>query len=174
MGSSFKEQLAKQGSEVMQRFILLLISLIIIFSSCSKDKGPVPFQVNDKSVFELVLKTAGSGYYQSGAVLPGAGNSPHGSFKLRMNNAAQRVLNSSGELPAGGAVFPDSSLIVKEIQSPGEIQYSVMYKNGRSWAWAEFRGDGKAIYSITANGGSCISCHSITPNRDLVRTFDLH
>ncbi|MCE3281023.1 MAG: hypothetical protein K0S44_3214 [Bacteroidetes bacterium] len=158
----------------MRNGFILSLLLTIILSSCTKDKGQVPFQVNDRSVFDLVLQTAGSGYYQSGAVLPGAGNSPHGSFKLRMNNVAQRILNSAGELPAGGAVFPDSSLIVKEIQSPGEIQYAVMYKNGRSWAWAEFRGDGKAIYTITANGASCISCHSVTPNRDLVRTFDLH
>ncbi|HEX8515653.1 MAG TPA: hypothetical protein VF868_05590 [Bacteroidia bacterium] len=151
----------------------LFACFCIIIHSCTKEKGAVPFQVSDRSLFRLVQETAGSGYYQSGAVLPGAGNSPHGSFKLRMNSVAQRVLNVSGELPAG-AVFPDSSFLVKEIQSAGPIQYAVMYKNGKSWDWAEFNSSGEPYYSVAKKGGACISCHSGASNRDLVRTFDLH
>jgi hypothetical protein len=151
----------------------IFICFLIIIHSCAKEKGAVPFQVSDRSLFELVQKTAGSGYYQSGAVLSNAGNSPHGSFKFRMNSIAQRVLNASGELPAG-AVFPDSSFLVKEIQAAGPIQYAVMYKSGKSWEWAEFSSNGDAYYSVGKNGAACISCHSNSPNRDLVRTFDLH
>jgi hypothetical protein len=152
---------------------VIIICLIIILQSCRNDKGPVPFQVTNESLYKLVQETAGTGYYQSGNVLPGAGNSPHGSFKLRMNNIAQTVLNSSGELPVAG-IFPDSSLIVKELQLSGTTQYAVMYKSGKSWAWAEFSASGNPVYSVTSNGAACISCHSGTPNRDLVRTFDLH
>jgi hypothetical protein len=151
----------------------IIICLSIILHSCRNDKGAVPFQVTNKSLFELVQQTAGSGYYQSGAVLAPAGNSPHGSFKLRMNSKAQTALNSSGELPAGSK-FADSSLIVKELQGAGAIQYAVMYKNGKSWAWAEFSSSGEPVYSVTSNGSSCIPCHSVSPNRDLTRTFDLH
>lgn len=152
---------------------IILIFLIITLHACRNDKGPVPFQVTNASLFELVQQTASSGYYQSGNVLPAAGNSPHGSFKLRMNINARAVLNTSGELPAGEK-FPDSSLIVKELQLPGTTQYAVMYKSGKSWSWAEFSATGNPVYSVTSNGAACISCHSISPNRDLVRTFDLH
>jgi hypothetical protein len=153
--------------------IIKLTFIIIGLSSCRNDKGAVPFQVTDKSLFELVQQTAGTGYYQNGDTLSPAGNSPHGNFRFRMNSVAQRVLNSSGELPSGG-IFPDSSLLVKEIVNPGPIQYAVMYKNKNSWAWAEFKGNGEVYYSVTSNGKSCISCHSGSTNKDLVRTFDLH
>ena len=172
MGDPAEAKLAEPCTQ-MTRLLAILFVFILLFHSCAKDKGPVPFQVSDRSLFELVQHTAGSGYYQSGAVLPGAGNSPHGSFKLRMNSVAQRVLNSAGELPAGGT-FPDSSLIVKELQLPGTTQYAVMYKDGASWAWAELSASGNAVYSVTSKGASCIPCHSGSTNRDLVRTFDLH
>ncbi|MDF2438552.1 MAG: hypothetical protein K0Q95_2928 [Bacteroidota bacterium] len=151
--------------------ISTLITVLLI--SCRSDKGDVPFQVTNSSLFELVKTTAGSGYYKSGDTLAPAGNSPHGPFRLRMNSIAQRVLNSSGELSPGGT-FPDSSLIVKEIVNSGPIQYAVMYQNKNSWAWAEFKGNGEVYYSVTSNGASCTPCHSNSVNRDLVRTFDLH
>jgi len=152
----------------------LFIFLFCLFlTSCKNERGPVPFQVTDNSLYSLVQQSAGSGYYKSGDTLAPAGDSPHGLFRLRMNSVAQRVLNNLGELP-GGRSFPDSSLIVKEVITPGPIQYAVMYKNGNSWSWAEFKGNGDTYYSVTQNGRACISCHSASPNRDLIRTFDLH
>jgi hypothetical protein len=181
MGSAASQKLAEPGTKIIWQMklssstilLVFFIFFILLVHSCAKDKGEVPFQVTNKSLFELVQQTAGSGYYQSGTVLPAAGNSPHGSFKLRMNTKAQTVLNSSGELPTGG-VFPDSSLLVKELQLSGTTQYAVMYKDGTSWAWAEFSASGNPVYSVTSQGAACIPCHSSSVNRDLVRTFDLH
>jgi hypothetical protein len=152
---------------------IVFVSCIMIFFSCQYEKGPVPPQLSNKSLFEYVEKTAGSGYYQNGNVLNPAGNSPHGSFKLRMNSIAQSILDSLGE-PRLGLVFKDSSLIVKEIESGAPIKYAVMFKNKGSWAWAEFNASGEPYYSISARGEACISCHSVSPQRDLTRTFDLH
>jgi hypothetical protein len=157
---------------LISRFTFL-VGALIIFHSCAKEKAKVPFQVTNQALFELIQQTAGSGYYQSGMILSPKGNSPHGTFKLRMNNVAQRVLNTDGEL-SPGETFPDSSLIVKELQSAGTTQYAVMYKSGSEWSWAEISASGNPIYSVTSNGAACIPCHSSSTNRDLIRTFDLH
>ncbi len=155
------------------RYSGILCGLFICFHSCTKQQAEVPMQMSNKSLFRLIQETAGSGYYKNGAVLSPAGDSPHGSFKLRMNAKAQTVLNGDGELPAG-KTFPDSSLIVKEIEGSSHIKYAIMYKNKQSWLWAEFGSGGNVVYSIGSKGGGCIPCHSGTPNRDLVRSFDLH
>lgn len=149
------------------------VCFLIILRSCKYDKGPVPLQLSNKTLFDYIQKTTGSGYYQNGNILNPAGNSPHGSFKLRMNNFAQQVLDSLGE-PSSGTIFPDSSLIVKEIEAGSPIKYAVMFKNKGSWAWAEYSTSGEVFYSIAAKGEACISCHSVSPNTDLTRTFDLH
>jgi len=58
--------------------------------------------------------------------------------------------------------------------------YAVMKKDpsngnaGNGWIWAEFETNGTVKTSVSAKGSACISCHSGTPNRDLIRTFDLH
>lgn len=47
---------------------------------------------------------------------------------------------------------------------------------GATYLWAEYALDGRPVISLTGKGaiGSCVSCHSTTPNRDLMLTFDLH
>ncbi|MDQ3047815.1 MAG: hypothetical protein M3R27_09735 [Bacteroidota bacterium] len=158
--------------------LLYTISAVLLFSiawsSCSKEKGAVPFQISNQSLFDLIEQSAGTGYYQNGNILPAAGNSPHNSFKLRFNSIALSALDSLGELPAG-SIFPDSSLVVKEVTVGGSLsEYAVMYKHKGSWVWGEYRTNGDVIYSIGNKGAACISCHSEPINRDLTRTFDLH
>jgi hypothetical protein len=149
------------------------VTCFIVVHSCTYDKGPMLPPLSNELLFEYVQKTAGKGYYQNGNTLNPAGNSPHSSFTLRMNEHAQQVLDNFGELSTGN-IFPDSSLIVKENQTGSSIKYAVMFKNGGSWTWAEFGASGEVFYSITSEGKVCISCHSTSPNRDMTRTFDLH
>jgi len=146
----------------------------ICFFACAKDKGDVSGLFSDKKLFELAQNSTGHTYYQNGAALPAAGNSPHGSFRLRFNPKAFSALDSLGELPAGN-VFPDSSLLVKEALSGNNVNlYAVMYKKQGAWLWAEYKPDGETVYSLFKDPSGCTSCHSQTPNRDFVRTFDLH
>jgi hypothetical protein len=119
-------------------------------------------------------------YYKNGEVLNAASQSPHGSFKLRFNSIAASALDSMKELPPGNS-FPQGSVIVKEVTGSGGVSlYAVMKKDAASessasgWVWAELNTDGTAHYSTANKGIGCTGCHSESPHRDLVRTFDLH
>lgn len=156
--------------------VFVLATCTLIVSSCKKDKAEE--DANQALIDEA--NSSGYTYYQSGTLLSGVSPSPHGSFKLRLNNIAKAALDSTGELPVGNS-FPAGSVIVKEIFSGNTIdQFAVMKKDasnanaGNGWVWAEFKPDGTVTYSAANKGSGCIGCHSGTPNRDLIRTFDLH
>lgn len=156
--------------------ISTLIIALAIVQSCKKDE---PETDADRSLYDEISSGTYS-WYRDAEILPGVPPSPHGSFKLRFNQAAFNALDQTGELPEGES-FPVGSILVKEIYSGNTLNlYAVMKKDpsnadaGDGWVWAEFNPDGSVAYSASKKGGSCISCHSGTPNRDLVRTFDLH
>ena len=153
----------------------LLSSLII--QSCKKDKKEA--EKTDKSLYSDAT-SSGYSYYQSANLLSAAAPSPHGSFKLRFNSIAQSALDMTGELRAGGT-FPTGSIIVKEVYSAGSVSlYAVLKKDPSNiyakngWLWAEYKTNGDASFSVYNKGDGCVSCHTGSPNRDLVRTFDLH
>ena len=153
-----------------------IASMIVIIQSCKKDKT----DTDADSALYSEVSAGGYTFYQNGTLLSGAAPSPHGSFKLRFNATAQAALDSTGELPAGNN-FPNGSIIVKEIFSGSNINLiAVMKKDpsngnaGSGWVWAEYNTDGSSAFSTGKKGDGCISCHSGNPNRDLVRTFDLH
>jgi Cytochrome P460 len=155
-----------------------LAAVILLGYGCSNSsQEPTPAPNADAALFAEIT-ASGYTYFQSAALLPGLG--PHGSFKLRFNNTAAAALDSSGELAIGGT-FPTGSVIVKEIHSGTTVTlYAVMKKDpsnanaGGGWLWAEYGPSGSVAVSVTAKGTSCVSCHSLTPNRDLSRVFDLH
>ena len=163
----------------MQKHIFIfaaLISEILFFQSWKNDKAETNA---DHALYEEAT-AGGFTYYQTGDLLAPASPSPHGNFKLRFNPTAQAALDGTGELPENNA-FPTGSILVKEIFSGTNIiLYAVMKKDpsnsnaGSGWLWAEFNPDGSASFSSSKKGDGCIGCHSGTPNRDLVRTFDLH
>ena len=150
---------------------------ILMIQSCETDK--LESTNSDAELFNRVTQ-GGYVYYQGGGILPGVSPSPHGAFKLRFNATAFAALDSSGELPAGNS-FPTGSILVKELFSGGNLsQYAVMNKDpananaGNGWVWAEFSASGSVVNSTSNKGSGCISCHSSSPARDLVKTFDLH
>lgn len=154
-------------------YLLVLSCIVIVAYACKKETD------TDRALYDET-KQSGYVFYQSGALLPGLGNSPHGEFKLRFNNIAASVLDSTGELPTG-STFPDGSVIIKEVYNGNNIDLlAVMKKSpadsdaGEGWLWAEYEPDGKVIISTSKKGNSCIGCHSGNTNRDLTNTFDLH
>lgn len=154
-------------------YLFVLSCIIFVVYACKKETD------TDRALYDET-KQSGYVFYQSGALLPGLGNSPHGEFKLRFNAIAAAVLDSTGELPTG-STFPDGSVIIKEVYSGNNIDLlAVMKKSstdpdaGDGWLWSEYEPDGKVIISTSKKGNSCIGCHSGNTNRDLTNTFDLH
>jgi len=106
--------------------------------------------------------------------------SPHGQFKLRFNAIAASVLDNTGELPTNGR-FPVGSILVKESYLNNTLSGLVVIKKAptdanasNGWLWGFYSLDGVATISIEEKGSQCVNCHSSSPNRDLIRTFDLH
>lgn len=165
----------------MKKILGTILTIIIFIQSCKKDKETTTSV--DADLYNEISSSSGYTYYvATPGITAGVGNSPHGFERVRFNAIAQAALDGTGKLPAG-AEFPDGSVIVKEIypSATGSINlYAVMKKavgnssSGNGYLWAEFNTDGSAAYSIAKKGDACISCHSQTGNRDLVRTFELH
>ena len=160
--------------------ITILLFFIAFNQSCKKKDEASPD--DDKALFALVEQGGYTYYRGTPGITAGVGNSPHGFERVRFNSTAQAALDTTGKLPAGSSL-PTGSVIVKEIYSSatGSInQYAVMKKDpsssvsGSGYQWAEFAPDGSVTFSTGKKGNGCISCHSGSPNRDLVRTFDLH
>lgn len=152
--------------------VVIILSVLIVFSCTSKKADPSPF--TDANFYLAAKDTSNRFYYQNGNILSPLGGSPHGAFKLFFNYKAASVLDANMELPVGG-VFPDSSFIVKEAYSGGNIfLYAIMFKNSGSWTWAEYYANGDVFYGIGNSGGACIGCHTAPSNRDYTLTFDLH
>ena len=159
---------------------IILVAIIASVQSCKKDDEGTS---TDTNLFNEISSTSGYTYYVgTPGITPGTGNSPHGFERVRFNSTAQAALDSTGKLPVG-ASFPTGSIIVKEIysSSTGSINlYAIMKKepnnssSGSGYLWAEIKPDASVTFSTSKKGDGCISCHSGSANRDLVRTFDLH
>lgn len=137
----------------------------------------------DEKLFKWITSDTGYYYYQNNPeILPTSEETEraHDNFmRIRFNKKAADVLNQDGHLPKG-VMFPDSSIIVKEIYSEktGAVEVlAVMVKlkgapnSNKDWLWAEYSPAGDVEYSVSKNGKACISCHKST--YDNVRIFEL-
>ena len=163
------------------RFLTVTIIVVILFKSCvSHDISDSDLvDATDASLFDEANESDYT-YYQSGNTISPAAESPHGMYKLRFNSVALQALDSNGELPDNTS-FPKGSVLVKEVYRNSVLIVLAVIKKaptdanaGDGWLWAEYALDGTPYERITTKGNGCISCHNDTPNRDLVRTFDLH
>lgn len=158
----------------LQRFVVIMLLLSVYY--CNKDSGDLG---TDTELYSEI-RNGKFTYYNNGNVLTGSSSSPHGSFKLRFNQAAASLLDTLGELPIGYDFPPGSLLIHEHFNGEILVSLSVMKKDPshinavNGWLWCEFDGNGSASYSTGKKGESCINCHSSIPNRDFVKTFDLH
>jgi hypothetical protein len=150
--------------------------LLLCLCSCTRDSFAPEGVTSDEELYGLAKDSALHYYKNDTNTLGPAGNSPHGTFKVKFNSVAKAALDSTGELPIG-STFPENSLIVKFATS-GHI--AVMYKRPASphaannWLWSEYDNSGSTIVSVYKSGTSCTSCHSGSGHRDYVRLFDLH
>jgi hypothetical protein len=169
----------------MKRTLLIIsagIASLVVLKSCAyHDLGEITTIANtDESLFDEI-NAAGFEYYQSGDLLSPVSPSPHGKFRLKYNDIMISSLDPSGELPTGAAM-KSGAIVVKEIYNDlDELQlYAVIKKapgdaNAQSGQlWAEYALDGEPLISIEGKGAACVDCHASTPNRDRLKTFDLH
>ncbi len=137
----------------------------------------------DEKLYKWITSDTGYYYYQNNPeILPTSLETEraHDNFmRIRFNKKAANVLNQDGHLPKG-VMFPDSSIIIKEIYSEktGAVEVlAVMVKlkgapnSNKDWLWAEYSPSGDVEYSVSKNGKACVSCHKST--YDNVRIFEL-
>ncbi|HRJ85101.1 MAG TPA: cytochrome P460 family protein [Ignavibacteria bacterium] len=139
---------------------------------------------DDESLYKWITSEKEYYYYKhSPEILPSSKETEgaHDNFmRVRFNYKAAAVLNSDGHLPKG-IMFPDSSIIVKEIYSEktGQVELlAAMVKlkgapnSNKDWLWAEYSPTGDVEYSVSKNGKACVSCHKST--YDNVRIFEIY
>jgi hypothetical protein len=173
------------------KFILgisLLISLLVIFDACKKkDAGPVDDGSSAlyNELYQCAKDTAGMVWYKFDDTImsrgPGSGHYlPR--LRTRYNVTAKAYLDGSGKV-IPGTVFPDGSLIVKELFDTlnNHIQYAVMRKATGSpfadtygWVWGVYRTAGNYLNgtyveaTVASKGVECVGCHSgLSGNIDL-------
>ncbi|MCE3258459.1 MAG: hypothetical protein K0S12_100 [Bacteroidetes bacterium] len=153
---------------------VIFLSLLALFG-CDKKVGTNPeLAYSDLALLDSA-RNSNHKYYKNdpAAVLNAAGNSPHGSFKLRFNATAFQALTDNNKLPVNGK-FPEGSLIVKDVLVNGSTGiYAYMFKRNGAWLWGEAQSDGKFLYTQN-NAAICSGCHNQPGHRDLVVSFNYH
>ncbi|PBQ33882.1 hypothetical protein CNR22_19530 [Sphingobacteriaceae bacterium] len=152
-------------------FLIVLMALIC----CTKDQGKNPsLAYTDYALLDSCKQNRHYYYKDDATTLLSGAHGPHGTFKLRFNTIAYRALTDKGTLPVGN-VFPDGSLIIKDIYSGGALNlYALMYKRSGTWLWAEIEPGGNIHHSINSAESICTGCHSQSGNRDLAVSFNFY
>lgn len=179
-----------------RRAPVALLALLFAASCGANRPGPTPTSPSpaagtirdDGSLFRLISQEDPFVGY---AVFPNVdeftagrltGSEAHRPIVRTSLNARALGALRNGRLESG-TVFPDGSVIFKQVQPRAgapATTYAVMYRDARNalagsgWLWAEFGPDGSIQYSVSNRGGACISCHRLEDGRsnDLVRTFE--
>jgi hypothetical protein len=155
---------------------ILCICLIGIWTilSCKHEKEASGI---DKELYDMAKLTIGYTWFQnSNSLLDKSSGSGHPQpfFRTRYNSIASTKLDSTGRI-ATGAIFPEGSLIVKELHENSSTigRYAILYKksgssdaDAKGWVWGYINTDGTVAESASKKGSSCISCHSQTDNID--------
>jgi hypothetical protein len=169
----------------MKRYGIFIIAAFLV-AGCNGDETPADVPsvstTTEMQLYVMGKDTAGFTFYKHSAdTLSKAGTSGHPDPKLRTryNAVAARSLDSAGKVKAG-TVFPDSSLIVKELFTNDVLTtYVFMLKrpgdknaDANGWVWAETYASGSTLYAASNKGFGCINCHSI--GIDYTRMNDAH
>jgi hypothetical protein len=143
-------------------------------TSCKKDKNTIG---TDEELYEMSKTTSGFVWFKNSSdFLDKSSGSGHSQpfLRTRFNSIAASKLDSDGKIQSS-AIFPEGSLIVKELHSSSTTleRYAILYKksgsedaDAKGWVWGYINGDGTVAVSASTKGSSCISCHSQANNID--------
>ncbi|HAP36899.1 MAG TPA: hypothetical protein DCQ28_13565 [Bacteroidetes bacterium] len=168
--------------------ILFIVTMCLFAFGCKKEDSPVssttPGQstTTENALYMLGKSSAGFLFYKNSAdTIAKGGNSGHSDTKLRTryNTIAAKYLDGTGKVKAG-TVFPDSSLIVKELFTNNALTtYVFLFKksgdknaDANGWVWAETSPSGSTLYAASNKGAGCIGCHGV--GIDYTRMNDAH
>lgn len=171
----------------MKLLLLSLLSLVII--GCKDEETTTSpttsasVTVTDDQLAILAQQSAGQVYYKnSSAVLNTADASGHSekTLRTRYNAKAATQLDANGKVKAS-PVFPDSSLITKELyNTDGTVaKYAIMFKlrgaknaDAAGWVWGYVTNTGSVVAPSSSKGAGCTGCHASA--FDFTRMNDTH
>jgi hypothetical protein len=159
---------------IMNKLLFLLFPIIVLsIISCKKSK----VAGIDGELYEMAQETSGFTWYKNSSALldksSGSGH-PQEFLRTRYNSIAATQLESNGKIMAG-AIFPEGSLIVKELfeNSTKLDRYAILYKDtdneaadDNGWVWGYINENGNVSVSASTKGTQCISCHTQADNID--------
>jgi hypothetical protein len=165
----------------MKRILPLTVMLVACGSSTSPARPVEPGSV-DATLLALATGAGPWTYWRNSPdTLASSPSSGHGERRLRTryNALAATQLDPTGRVRAN-PVFPDSSLIVKELYTGSRVTtYAVMlklraspYNSESGWLWAELDPSGGVKISATERGGRCVGCHRVGAAVDFTRMND--
>ncbi len=157
------------------RSSIAVFLLFALFIGCKEEESPAatptPVQTTttEAQLYVLGKNATGFTFYKNSAdTLLKGGNSGHPDARLRTryNSIAAKYLDAAGKVKTG-TVFPDSSLIVKELFTGSTLTtYVFLFKkkndtnaDGNGWVWAETSPSGTALYPASNKGAGCTGCH---------------
>ena len=156
--------------------IYISFCLIVLFSSCTKDKVPDDIDIK---LYNMAVKTTGFTWYNLSDInLDKSSGSGHNFpfLRTRFNDVAATQLDVNGKVN-DGIIFPEGSLIVKELinQDLDIERYAILYKessnesaDANGWVWGYINSDKTIAATALDKGAACISCHQQTGNIDQV------
>jgi hypothetical protein len=164
----------------MKNIALLTLISIFLFA-CKKDKA---LDGIDAELYKMAEETSGFSWYKnSDELLPKSSGSGHNFtfLRTRFNSIAATQLDGTGKIDQN-AVFPEGSLIVKELINEDESleRYAILFKatnhesaDENGWVWGYINSNSIVSASAKEKGASCISCHQQSGNIDymLMNTY---
>ena len=162
-------------------WLLAVPFLAIQCTDGGNDPTPVMVSVSDAELYAMQAAPAGWTFFGGTAdTLAGGSTTAHEPrVRVRYNRAAASQLTAAGRV-AAGAVFPDSSLIVKELYTGSTLTtIAYMFKLARAenaspsgWIWSETDGNGAVKIPAARKGTGCVGCHAT--GIDFTRMNDTH
>jgi hypothetical protein len=161
-----------------------LLTTAMMSAGCS-DHGNQPLtpagEITDASLFAMQAGTGAWTWFglRSDTLTGGSTTAHEPRIRVRYNARAASQLTSAGRVRAG-TLFPDSSLIVKELYTGSELTtIAYMFKmrgaanaSAGGWVWAESDSEGKVKIPASRRGTGCEGCHST--GIDFTRMNDSH
>lgn len=159
---------------IAKNTIVATITACIVVLSCKKENTPA--MGIDEEMLTLARSTTGFTWYKNSQSLLGksSGSGHNYAFlRTRFNAVATASLDNGGKVKEG-AVFPEGSLIVKELTNGTEPErYAILLKrsghevaDANGWIWGYINADGTVAEPASKKGNICTGCHSQAGNID--------
>lgn len=162
-------------------FLLFVPFLAIHCTDAGSDPTPIVLSISDAELYAMQAAPDGWTFFgHTTDTLAGGSTTAHEPrIRVRYNRRAGTQLTPTGRV-AVGALFPDSSLIVKELYTGSTLTtIAYMFKLGRAenasssgWIWSETDGRGAVKISASRKGTGCVGCHAA--GIDFTRMNDSH